>query len=1055
MGYILMKRRTFLRGTAATVAAGLLSSGSACSQGETTRTASSAIGVSRTTPFGENGVMIPDDGWRMWPDIGAEWKDDEIFLPEDMDFLKLPVNPPTGGWEVLGGQLGTALTLPATVEQYHWGLTGLRPYHDEYRFETADPDVKNGAYYGVSWWWREIEIPASFLGRRILLHVRAARQRAEVYLNRKLVGYSILEELPFECDLTAAAIPEKNFLAIRITNPGGRFDWVDGGRMTWGHLEFQKSHGFGGLDRALMLSAHGDVRIADAWVLNTPEALKISAHATLHNDARQAQTGSVHFAVRDPRTHKVLANIEVAIEVPARATVPVSSELFATSAELWDLDTPTLYRLEASWRSRESKLHAETRTVDFGFRWFAVDGLGQNAIFRLNGRRIRIYTSISWGYWALNGLFPIPELAEKEVRAAKTLNLNTLNFHRNLAKEEVLYIQDRLGLMRCLEPGGGSQAVVPSHSGAHVGTASPKVQRYMQAKIKGMIRAFRSHPSVIHYILQNEGSVDPNNPNLDAIFAVMQQEDPSRSILAADGFVMRFPEAWTQAYGSTVHKSFKPATVNGGAGGWWVDHTGHFSDVWVDAYYNSPTDFYYYSPIRDEIVEWGEMKGAASIDNHAQMLRQIAAHGSKSYDLFDHQEVLRAYDDFLDHWGFRKAFPTAEQLFLSIGRRAYESWGQFMENVRLCDNNDMAAISGWESTAIENHSGLVDNFRDWKSDPRPITDALLPVRPVAKQHQLVVPLGGRATFDLYLLNDTAKEASGNLTFTLTDPRGFVTPLGTYASPKQTPDQFSYLLKAGVVTEPLAVEGAWHTAFRLSGDPRVTHRTEILAVAPVPAGMRPLRVGCAGVAPSLLQALKEVPHIALENFVPGGKHDVLVASGGSAEDAERIMVNSEGADISKGIVVDADLPSSVLDAVRAGTPLLAVTPTDGQSDGAAKQLASLCGFTYGGLVGSSRASWMGSWYFVRRHPLYDGLPVDQAMSIHYQAKAGGSNGWLVDGDGVEIVAAYARDHSREIGAGTFLASNGPAPVVMHRITDMHPVFLQRFLANALLFLAQRV
>ncbi|HEV2486477.1 MAG TPA: hypothetical protein VGT08_13165 [Terracidiphilus sp.] len=66
----------------------------------------------------------------------------------------------------------------------------------------------------------------------------------------------------------------------------------------------------------------------------------------------------------------------------------------------------------------------------------------------------------------------------------------------------------------------------------------------------------------------------------------------------------------------------------------------------------------------------------------------------------------------------------------------------------------------------------------------------------------------------------------------------------------------------------------------------------------------------------------------------------------------------------------------------GTPLLAITPTDGQSNGVAKQLASLCGFAYRWLVGTSRASWMGSWYFVRRHALYGGLPVDQTMSIHY-------------------------------------------------------------------------
>ncbi|HEV2486476.1 MAG TPA: hypothetical protein VGT08_13160 [Terracidiphilus sp.] len=53
-----------------------------------------------------------------------------------------------------------------------------------------------------------------------------------------------------------------------------------------------------------------------------------------------------------------------------------------------------------------------------------------------------------------------------------------------------------------------------------------------------------------------------------------------------------------------------------------------------------------------------------------------------------------------------------------------------------------------------------------------------------------------------------------------------------------------------------------------------------------------------------------------------------------------------------------------------------------------------------------------------------------------------------------MAAYTRNHAREIGAGTFLASGGGAKIMMHRATNMHPVLLQRFLANAFLFLARR-
>ncbi len=173
-------------------------------------------------------IAIPDEAWRLSIDSTARWEDDPVYLPAEVDLAALPLNPPSAGWDALGD--GIAVTLPATVEQFYWGKFGTRPYTiHEYAWAPSDPVPRNGAYRGVSWWSRVIDIPADFRGRRILLAIRGARLRAEVFLNRKLVGYSILEELPFPCALTAAADPGgKNVLAIRITNPGGRSDWIDG-----------------------------------------------------------------------------------------------------------------------------------------------------------------------------------------------------------------------------------------------------------------------------------------------------------------------------------------------------------------------------------------------------------------------------------------------------------------------------------------------------------------------------------------------------------------------------------------------------------------------------------------------------------------------------------------------------------------------------------------------------------------------------------------------------------------------------------------------------------
>ena len=123
-----MNRREFLQSSAATVAAASVVQGlSAKAQG---------AGRSGVEAWPENGTLIPDEGWRLWVDRAAEWKQDVIFLPEDVaqdadgvvmgKGTPLPVNAPTGGWGVLAGTKAGSVevTLPGTVEQHFWGKYG-------------------------------------------------------------------------------------------------------------------------------------------------------------------------------------------------------------------------------------------------------------------------------------------------------------------------------------------------------------------------------------------------------------------------------------------------------------------------------------------------------------------------------------------------------------------------------------------------------------------------------------------------------------------------------------------------------------------------------------------------------------------------------------------------------------------------------------------------------------------------------------------------------------------------------------------------------------------
>jgi hypothetical protein len=1063
-----------------------------------------------TDAWPENGTLIPDEGWRLWIDERAEWKQDAIFLPEDVTRdaygtllgagKPLPVNAPTGGWGVLGDAAGIAVTLPSTVEQHCWGKYGAdedgkpRPYTpDEYRYAADDPALRNGAYFGVSWWWREIEIPASMQGKRIFLHIRGAHLRAEVYLNQKLVGYSIMEELPFEADLTNAVNPGgENQLAIRITNPFGRYDWVDGLNAQWGAVKLYRSHGFGGLDRGMTISAHvyfRGIRAKDAWILNTADPKTIKAFLTIELLDRMFDakgTLLITCDVIDPDTDTIVASKKMAIQIGWDIRQNTGSvEITCHEAKLWNLSEPKLYQLKFSAVNGLFFGGPDMRTIAFGFRWFAPEGLGTNALFRLNGRRMKIYTAISWGYWGINGIWPTPELAEKEVTQAKKLNLTCLNFHRNLAKEDVLRAHDRLGLLRYMEPGAGKMAIgrLPSSVQTSAQASGPSIvmqrptdpadvfaQRYMFVKCVEMVKAFRSHPSVIEYCLQNEIGADLKNPDTIAILEAMRKEDPSRCIVLNDGFVApptRAAQAWFAPWDAKLHRSDEEEW-----GGWWNQHQGA-GDQWYDEFYKSPTEFTYKSPERKAISEFGEMEGCATPDNHSLMLHQLAdprgtgignQPANISYDLADHQEILAAYDAFLDKWKFRSAFPATEKLWLSLGKKCYDTWQNYMENARISDELDFAAISGWETTAIENHSGIVDNLRNFKSDPTPIAATLLPVRPVAKQRAMCIALDQPATFDLFLLNDTSRPAAGTLTFTAVTPYGKLLRLGEFPAPAQSPDVFSYLVKEAFTTPPLSEVGMYRFKFALSSAPLATQTKEIwVAAQPCDCTAEPpLKIGISCISPALRKQLAQLgSQFNLHDFKPGEKYDVILSSGlvsgvsATQNAGETTGLEAQPGGAARRVQQAGALAEGVIEAIRAGTPLLAIPQTDALSEGVAKQLAAAGAFTYNGAVGDLRAPWMGNWYFVRKHALYDGLPVDQAMGIHYQARGRESNGLLVEraagGAEVEIVAAYSRDHSRQIGAGTFTARLGAGKIVYHRVPEMHPVLQSRFLANALRWL----
>jgi hypothetical protein len=1053
---------------------------------------------------------ISNAGWRLWPDQQASWQNDTLYLPSEVHLDQMPVNAPTGGWGVLSTTAGVPVTLPTTVEEHFWGKLGLRPYGELEAQKGPKTSFQNGNYLGVSWWWRTVDVPNFKPGQRIEVSFRGARLRSEVYCNGKLCGYSIMTELPFKADLTDAVKPgQKAILAVRITNPGGNLDWIDFSemRIPWGKYILPPSHGFGGMDRDIELQVRDNASVTDVAAIDEPDLHKVRLSADVTSVAGPYD-GPVNFQIN--RDGNEVWKGSTKVDVAAGGTKTVTLEATVPEAQPWSPDHPNLYQAAASLEN----LADSGKTVNFGFRYFTAEGIGgQDAILALNGKRIVVVSAISWGYWGRNGLWPDPEMAQREVSDAKTMGLNCLTFHRTIGKEEVLDVQDREGLMRYEEPGGGKfilgtrytqgpfgpngeflakkasdelrvrKGYVEPASVDTSGTGpdgDPQVfwEKYEQEKILEMVKRDRSHPSLIIYGIQNESSeMDLNNPRIYRVMRSMHALDPSRIIVFYSGGVPRESQVLMLPYSDEIRYGDKTLPFAG-----WKDcHTCGGPCNYLDNLYTDPTHFVQMQKPEDhkEICVWGETLGAAVPDDYDKLVHSFDATHPTGYELDDMKQILAGYHQFLDKWGFRGEFPTDSSLFQAIGARCYYFWQRILEQSRAENANDMVVISGWESTTIDNHSGLVDNHRFFKGDPSLIAKALKPEVLFMQPRHMIVATGDKDLVDVYLLDTGGRSGIYTLRLTARNPDGTVAAAGQKTVQVAGGNTYGQLLANGLevpAQEPgmLQLEG---TLIPQAQGETALSGSDQIEVINLPG--RPILQRIAVIEPGaeVTKTLTGVFHVTpsrLSDVPAGTPLDAIVLAtklGGS--DLFGIPPAQHGAPKATAPEISRDLFEQALKRTHDdGTRLVLWPDTNSRADAFAKALAAKGIVQYSGPVGNLGAPWFGSWFFVRKHWLLNSLPTGCAMDWRYGISAFGGPSWLhespkgnqtegllIDAPGMEAVVGYGADHNTKVGISGCVIPYGKGRIVFYCLPQLvqslrpgnfaiSPVICQRLLGNAL-------
>ena len=953
--------------------------------------------------------------WKLWLDKEAQWQNDELQV-HYKTASSMPENIPGCGWDKLSIN-GITVQLPATVEEHFWN-------------KSENPYGVSGDYVGVSWFSTKFDFPKEKKGKRIFLEFESVRLRAEVYVNRQLVGVDIVFGTGFKFDITNyVKLGEINEIAVRITDPDGNFTWTDFNFHCWGGYKIPPSHGFGGITGRVFVNYAEKVYFDDIFIKNKPNANCITAEITLKNTTENPLAGTILYQLFEDKelTRKCFEKSK-AITANSNESI-IGEDIELRNAKLWSPESPNLYYLKTTWKGNDGT--TESTVKRFGFRWFDVKNEKGERYFALNGKRIVLRTSISWGYWPVNGIYPTEEMAEKQVLLAKNLGLNMLNFHRGIGQTMILDKADELGLLYYEEPGGYK-------TGGNFNDEF--LMEYNRTRLFRMIKRDRSHPSLIIYNMINEISNRQPMPHEIQDLRDASKIDNTRIITYTSTNFFKPLHGGTNPTTPTPVKSHVlPYDTTVHIYGWWDQHFPDGPGVYSDKFYQGKDKIFRNSANKAEIVMWGE-DGAIGTPPRVELIKNdIEKSGKIGWDGDAYLNIYKAYNSFLnENMSFKKAFPTVDDFTRSFGNVAMYYQGRIIENIRIGNVVDCYVVNGWESEKIENHSGIVDVYRNPKGDASILKYYNQPLFVSVKLRNKVIEAGTSSIADFYIVNE--KNIKGNylLNIELSDKNGVV--LKTSKPVKVSGGNIYGELLLENFEIKTSTEGYYTVKAELTQNNKTIAKGEDqLYSVDLKRTMKLPKVALyddsiGTIAHCLKVSDIEFTAVDSKNFIPKNEKIIFVGSYNKQMSMPGIEQRNELIEwVKRGntivVLKDADLFASFL---------------------SEKEILD-----YRGKM-EMRSVWWGGNYAVAENPFFEGLPQNCVFNWEFQTLAQyHKDRWALRfGSGECLVAAIA-DHKAEVfsalqkikvGRGQILLSTLNIPIALHRNNEQSNVVAKKIIRN---------
>ena len=362
---------------------------------------------------------------------------------------------------------------------------------------------------------RRFTLPEGFQQGRVLLHIGAADQYAEVTVNGKQVGSHLGGYEAFSFDITDA-LEGENVLEILC-----RDDLRD----------LSQPYGKQVLKRGGMWYTPVSGIWQTVWLESVPET-----YIEKLDIVNRGTSVTIDIGKNIPGTVTVAGLGDYPLE---NGKVTVSPE----NPHLWSPEDPWLYEFTVT--AGEDRVESY-----FALRTLEIQKIGKYQRLCLNGKPYFFHGLLDQGYWP-DGLFTpaAPECYADDILAMKKLGFNMLRKHIKVEPEEFYYQCDKLGMVVFQDMvnngdyGYVRDTVLPTISLTYQKIMpdknlhkDEKGRRAFLDGMKATVSQLKNHPSILYWTIFNEGWGQFDSDNVYEQFRLL---DDTRWIDTTSGWFRR------------------------------------------------------------------------------------------------------------------------------------------------------------------------------------------------------------------------------------------------------------------------------------------------------------------------------------------------------------------------------------------------------------------------------------------------------------------------------------------------------------------------------------